>query len=50
MKEEMMTFHKKLGHACKDLTKRTEDYLGIKLTGSWTECKEFFMGKAKKKI
>jgi hypothetical protein len=37
MKEELMTFHKKLGHPCKDLTKRTADYLGIKMTGSWTE-------------
>jgi hypothetical protein len=37
-KEELMTFHKKLGHLCKDLTKRTANYLGIKLIGSWTEC------------
>jgi hypothetical protein len=44
IKEELMTFHKKLGHHCKDLTKRTADYLGIKLTGSWTEYKECFMG------
>jgi hypothetical protein len=36
-KEEWMTLHKKLGHPCKDLTKRAADYLGIKLIGSWTE-------------
>jgi hypothetical protein len=49
MKEDMMTFHKKLGHPCKDLIKKTANYLGITLTGSWTECRECLMGKAKKK-
>jgi hypothetical protein len=49
MKEDMMTFHKKLGHPCKSLTKKTANYLRIALTGSWTECRECLMGKAKKK-
>jgi hypothetical protein len=48
-KEEWMTLHNKLGHPCKYLTKRTEDYLGIMLIGSWTECQEFLMRKANSK-
>jgi hypothetical protein len=50
MKEDMMTFHKKLGHPCKDLTKKTANYLGITLTGSWTECRECLMEKPRKNI
>jgi hypothetical protein len=48
-KEEWMKEQSKWGYPCKDLTKRTEDYLGIKLIGSWTEFQECLMGKAKRK-
>jgi hypothetical protein len=48
-KEDWMVFHQKLGHPCKELTKKTADHFGIKLTGTWTECQECLMGKAKRK-
>jgi hypothetical protein len=43
-------FHLKLGHPSKEITIATAKHLGVKLDGSWEECEECMLGKARKRI
>jgi hypothetical protein len=48
-KEDINKFHRKLGHPSKEITIATAKHLGVKLDGSWEECQECMLGKARKK-
>jgi hypothetical protein len=48
-KEDINKFHRKLGHPSKEITIATAKHLGVKLDGSWDECEECMLGKARKK-
>jgi hypothetical protein len=48
-KEDINKFHCKLGHPSKEITIATAKNLRVKLDGSWEECEECMLGKARKK-
>jgi hypothetical protein len=46
---KLIDFHRKLGHASEDVTKKTANRLGIKLVGPLKSCEDCILGKIRKK-
>jgi hypothetical protein len=45
----LIDFHRKLGHASENVTKKTANRLGIKLVGPLNSCEDCILGKIQKK-